>query len=192
MPKAQYLRDNVFSGCSSLTNVDLSNVIFIDSDAFSGCSSLTNVNLSNVTNIGYNAFGNCYNLTSIDLQNIDYISEMAFSACSNLTSIRIPNKIKNDVQGKENSPWGAYNAIIYYKDTEINGDFVIDSGYSLQKYTGSDENVTLPDGVTEIGSRAFYYNANLKNIDLSNVTKIYDYVWQKYMIMHFMAVESQV
>ena len=177
MPKAQYLRDNVFSGCSSLTNVDLSNVIFIDSDAFSGCSSLTNVNLSNVTNIGYDAFYNCYNLTSIDLQNIDYISEMAFSACSNLTSIRIPNKIKNDVQGKENSPWGADNAIIYYKDTEINGDFVIDSGYSLQKYTGSDENVTLPDGVTEIGSRAFYYNANLKNIDLSNVTKIYDYAF---------------
>lgn len=33
-------------------------------------------------------------------------------------------------------------------------DFVIENGV-LTKYNGSNENVVIPDGVTEIGSRAF-------------------------------------
>ena len=39
---------SIFRGCSSLTNIDLSNFnVIVMSSMFNGCSSLTNIDLSN-------------------------------------------------------------------------------------------------------------------------------------------------
>lgn len=54
--------------CTSLTYVSAKNIKIISNDAFSGCSSLSNIELDNVIAI-YNAFYGCSSLDSIKLPN---------------------------------------------------------------------------------------------------------------------------
>ena len=93
----------MFSRCSSLTSLNLSNfnsqnVINMDW-MFAGCSSLTSLNLSkfntqNVTNMVW-MFSGCTSLTNINLstfntQNVTNMNNM-FSWCSSLTNINLSN-----------------------------------------------------------------------------------------------------
>ena len=93
----------MFSRCSSLTSLNLSNfntknvtnMVWM----FSGCSSLSNINLSkfntqNVTNMN-NMFSWCLSLTNINLsnfntQNVTNMNAM-FYKCSSLTNINLSN-----------------------------------------------------------------------------------------------------
>ena len=89
----------MFSGCSNLTNIDLSSFdtknVTNMSHMFYYCCSLTNIDLSsfdtkNVTNMS-DMFNQCYDLTNIDLssfntKNVTDMSSMFYS-CSNLTNI---------------------------------------------------------------------------------------------------------
>ncbi len=68
-----------FNGCTSLTEIDLSNVTYIGAGAFARCTSLTQVDLSNVTYLGSLAFRYCESLKSIgSLKNTTYIKPQAF------------------------------------------------------------------------------------------------------------------
>ena len=85
-----------FSGCSSLTSVNIpSSVTEIRDSTFPGCSSLTSVNIpSSVTKIGKNAFQYCTSLTSINIpSSVTEIGDKAFSNCTSLTSINIPSSV---------------------------------------------------------------------------------------------------
>ncbi len=85
-----------FEGCSSLTSIELPNsVTIIDHEVFSGCSSLTSIELPNsITIIGWGVFSGCSSLTSIELPNsITRIGWDFFSGCSSLTSIKLPNSV---------------------------------------------------------------------------------------------------
>ena len=73
-----------FSGCSSLTSVNIpSSVTEIRDSTFPGCSSLTSVNIpSSVTKIGKNAFQYCTSLTSINIpSSVTEIGDKAFFYC---------------------------------------------------------------------------------------------------------------
>ena len=62
-------------------------------------------------------------------------------------------------------------------DTEQNPDFVISDGV-LTEYTGSDEEVVIPDQVKEIGSKAFENNTLIKKVTIpEGVAKIGDYAF---------------
>ena len=108
--KIQYLLKNIlfnmscmFSGCSSLTSINLSNFnaknVTNMSCMFSGCISLTSINLTNfntqnVTDMS-SMFCECSSLTSINLsnfntQNVTNMSCMFFG-CHSLTSINLSN-----------------------------------------------------------------------------------------------------
>jgi len=93
----------MFYGCSSLTNINLSNFdtnnVTDMRSMFGKCSSLTNINLSNfdtknVTNMCY-MFGKCSSLTNINLSNFDTknVTDMRsmFASCSSLTNINLSN-----------------------------------------------------------------------------------------------------
>ena len=94
---------SMFSGCSSLTSLDLSsfdtsNVTNMNS-MFSSCSSLTSLDLSsfntsNVTNME-SMFSACSSLKSLDLSNFNTskVTEMRymFAGCSSLTSLDLSN-----------------------------------------------------------------------------------------------------
>ena len=94
---------NMFSGCSGLTSINLSNFdtsnVTDMSHMFSGCSGLTSLNLSNfdtskVTNMS-SMFSYCKGLTSLNLSNFNTsrvtIMSAMFSDCSGLTSLNLSN-----------------------------------------------------------------------------------------------------
>lgn len=97
-----------FSGCSSITNIDLSNIEDIKQRTFENCNSLNNViwNTSlntiedssfigcgfekielpeSVTTIGANAFTNNQKLTDVIVSDKTIVDETAFNDCSKLT-----------------------------------------------------------------------------------------------------------
>ena len=87
---------SAFSGCSSLTSINIPNsVTSIGEKAFSDCSSLTSINIpSSVTSIVSHAFYHCSSLTSVNIpSSVTSIEYRAFLGCSSLTSINIPNSV---------------------------------------------------------------------------------------------------
>ena len=97
---------HMFSNCSALTSLNLSNFdtskVTYMSSMFSNCSALTSLNLSNfdtkaVTSMSY-MFENCSALTSLNLSNFDTskVTSMSsmFSNCSALTSVKWPGEGK--------------------------------------------------------------------------------------------------
>ena len=88
--------DYAFRDCKGLTSVTIGNsVTSIGRCAFYGCSGLTSIDISNsVTSIGKYAFYECSSLTSVTIgSGVTSIGENAFNGCSSLTSIDIPNSV---------------------------------------------------------------------------------------------------
>ena len=97
------LRDGLFNGCSSLTQIELpQNLAEIGVEAFANCSALTEIGIpATVTNIGAMAFANCTALTSISLpRNLEAIEDGMFFRCVSLAEVVIPEfvgKIGNGI-----------------------------------------------------------------------------------------------
>lgn len=92
VPTVTTVGDYAFGGCSSLANIDVSNVTSFGVDAFNGCTSLQNVTLSNsLTAIPNEMFYNCSALRNVVIPaSVASIGNAAFYGCSNLYSIEIP------------------------------------------------------------------------------------------------------
>ena len=128
--------NDAFSGCSSLTSVNIpDSVTSIGSNAFYGCSSLSNMTIGNgVTSIGGYAFRDCSSLSNMTIGNgITSIGSGAFQNCSNLASVVIPDSV-----------------------TSIGG-YAFSGCSSLAS-------VTIPDSVTSIGNWAFDCCSNLATV----------------------------
>lgn len=88
--------DNVFTGCTNLTTVDLRNItnniaqvddwytVMYFRQLFKNCSSLTTVKNYNVNWISVDMFRNCSNLQTINLSNIEYILYSGLENCTSL------------------------------------------------------------------------------------------------------------
>ena len=100
---------NMFSGCSSLQTLDMSNFVTNNvtnmNRMFSGCSSLQTLDLSNfvtnnVTNMNW-MFSGCASLQSLDLSNFDTnnVTNMGnmFYNCQSLQSLDVSNFVTNNV-----------------------------------------------------------------------------------------------
>lgn len=131
----------MFNGCSSLTNMDLSNFTFGETtktnSMFLKCSALKSINLGNtIKTIGESAFKDCTGLTSITIpESVTSIEKSAFYNCCFLTSITIPNSVK-----------------------------VI--GNSAFAYCQSAEFVVIGNSVETIGNQAFY---GINNMSLAYI-----------------------
>ena len=78
----------VFSGCSSLKNIVLSNhVMNLGEETFKGCSALTEITIPDgVTSIGKGVFASCTSLQTIVIPaSVTTIAEDAFAGCSEIT-----------------------------------------------------------------------------------------------------------
>ena len=152
--------DNAFWDCTGLTSVTIPNsVTSIERSAFYGCTGLTSVTIPNsVTSIGNSAFYGCTGLTSITIGNsVTGIGNSAFYGCTNLTSI-VVNSGNTKYDSRNNC-----NAII---ETATN------------TLIAGCKNTVIPNSVTRIGERAFYYCTGLTSITIPNsVTSIDDYAF---------------
>ena len=122
--------DNAFDGCTSLTLVNLpENMQKINAGLFTNCSSLTEITLpSALTEIGDNAF-NGTKIVSITIpDSVVKIGESAFEDCTELTAVIISANSTLRVIGKQ--------AFAYCRNLET---------------------ITLPEGLTTIGTGAFYH-----------------------------------
>ena len=133
-------------------------VIEIPNYAFYCCGGLTSVTIPNsVTSIGGWAFSGCSGLTSVTIpSSITSIGTNAFDGCTGLTKVNI-----SDLAAWCNIRFGDYNAnlLSYAHHLYLNGEEVT--------------NLVIPDGITSIGSWAFYGCSGLTSVAIPNsVTSI--------------------
>ena len=162
--------DGAFSGCSSLTSINIpSSVTEIGDWAFKGCTSLTNIDIpSSVTKIGKDTFYKCNSLTSVNIpSSVTEIGEWAFQSCSSLTNINIPSSVTRIGDGAFSGCRSLTSVNIPSSVTSI--------GMSVFSSCSSLTSVNIPSSVTKIGKNVFQYCTSLTSINIpSSVTEIGD------------------
>jgi len=166
--------DYTFNDCKKLTNINISkNVTSIGSCAFQDCDNLTSIEIpESVTYISNGAFRNSKNITSLKIFGDSiYIGGQAFYGCRQLNYVMVPASATYG----ENVFSASYPAEVHItKGTGIMTNFTTHD-YINSPFRNNDELVklTIEDGVTNIGSYAFYSCNNLTNIEIpESVTSI--------------------
>ena len=167
----------LFSYPSASGDVTIPNgVTTIGYDAFSGCNSLTSVIIpDSVTSIGSDAFEDCENLESVTIgADVTSISSYSFRGCCSLTSIEVDSANQEySSDGKMLLSKDKTTLLMYPSAT---GDVTIPNGViEIGDYAFQDcdslTSVTIPDSVTTIGYEAFYYCENLESVTLGKNVK---------------------
>ena len=147
----------------SIKKVKIGNQITtIGHNTFSGCVSLTSINLSNVQEISNGAFGNCTSLSGhLDISKAtltgysDSSDNGAFMGCTGITSVTI-GAIE---------PYNSSKRLAAFKSCTGLTTATILGGTSTGRATFSRcsylRTVYLPDTITEIGNYCFEYCSNL-------------------------------
>ena len=141
---------SAFYGCSSLTDITIpEGVTSIEYRAFYDCSSLTDITIpKSVTSIEERAFVNCRRLTTITIpEGVTEIGDYAFSGCNGLTDITIPKSVTSI--GERAFELCSGKLVV---NCNIPSGFAY---YGGAFYSSSFTNVTIGDGVTNIGRYAF-------------------------------------
>jgi len=90
------LGDDIFSGCSALTDVSVGLVTSLGNNTFKDCISLLNVILPDtMTSMGDNTFDGCLSLEYVSLGLITTISDNTFNGCTALKRFNIPGTVHN-------------------------------------------------------------------------------------------------
>ena len=135
-----------FADNTNLVEVVLSdNVTEIQTGAFHGCRNLETVHSTKgITHIGNVAFSGCRNLRSIALTNIETLGDGAFKNCKSLEQVTFPER-----------PFDTITTAFKGCDKLADTDGFIILRNTLFDYIGNAAHITLPDGVKNVGERAF-------------------------------------
>ena len=172
--------NEAFSGCISLVRINIPNRIkTIKVSAFGGCKSLTSIIIPNsVTTIERSAFQHCKSLTSINIPDgVTNIGDGAFSGCKSLTKITIPSSVVN-MNGNPFLGWNGdlhneSKAFVYERQVLFNIDKT-----TLIAYRSKKTSYNIPNGVTNIGDKAFYGCESLTSIKIpKSVSNIGSYAF---------------
>lgn len=169
-------------------------IVDIGHEAFEGCKSLSDINLPNsVASIGSYAFRNCSSLTEITVPvSVQNLWEGTFKGCKNLRKITIPfvgetrtesistlqfplgylfgcepYENANAVEQKYYEAKGVVTSTIYYIPDSLQSVTVTDCKYlPYGAFYGCTklEEISLPDGLLQVGGYAFYNCRNLTEI----------------------------
>jgi hypothetical protein len=154
-----------FYGCSSLTEIVLpQGLTTLNDSVFGFCESLSRIDLGGVTVIGANAFQRCSSLYALEIgKNVTTIGESAFRGCSSLTELKVDkNVVEIGYCAFEETAWLANQS----------DEFVTLGNGVLLRYNGSATDVTLPPNIRAIAD-AFCDNDTIKSVTVPNgVTKI--------------------
>ncbi len=169
---------SAFYGCTGLTSITIPNsVTSIGESAFYGCRGLTTIIIpDSVTSIGSWAFHSCTGLTKVTIgTGVTTIGNSAFNGCTGLTSITIPDSVISignsaffNCTGLTSISVDSGNSVY---DSRNNCNALIET--ATNTLIQGCNNSTIPDGVTSIGSGAFYGCTGLTNVTIgTGVTTI--------------------
>ena len=142
----------------------------IPSSLFYGNSRITSVVIpEGVTSIGDGAFSDCNNLTSVTLPStLETLGEDVFNRCDNLTSIE--DKSGRFLKTVDGIVYSADGTQIIAVLTSASGEIRIAEGVTEISYglfnVSRITSIVIPEGVTNIGDRAFGWCDNLTSVTL--------------------------
>ena len=145
----EVLADSVFHECDSLISMTLPiQLKRIGDYAFFSCQSLKSITIPNsLTSIGEGAFYFCKNLTSITIpKNVTHIGG-AFFRCNAMANFKV---------AVDNPKY----------DSRHNCNALIESETNKLLYGFASS--VLPEGITQVGDSAFYFNTVIASVDLPN------------------------
>ena len=79
-----------FDNCTEMVTVETT-ALSIGIQAFTGCTSITSVNLPHCTSVGRSAFSGCLNIQSVSMPECTWISPWAFTYNTQLSAVVLPN-----------------------------------------------------------------------------------------------------
>ena len=118
--------DRAFANCTSLKEIDITELRVTGSEVFLGCTALEKVETSDFTSVGKEMFASCKSLKEFDFKG-DYVPDGAFTDCTSLAKFTFAYK-------------GEFRGI---------GENAFVNATELM-------NITLPAGNYTVGNKAFY------------------------------------
>lgn len=154
-----------FSRCKNLAAVAIpKGVSAIDFGTFQDCEGLTSVTLPDgVRSISAFAFKGCRSLTTLKLpESVTGIRNDAFRNCRSLVSVNVPSNV---IQIGKNAFAGTP-----FLDGRPDG-LVVFSGIVYRWKGRCPTEVVIPDGVTRIFDKAFYYRNEIRSVKIPKTVK---------------------
>ena len=186
LEKLTKINSYVFYNCSSLKSINISAITSVGVYAFYNCSSLKTLDISKVITIDSYAFYNCTSIETVDMPYINSIGNYGFYGCKGLKYLRMPvsymvksSTVFEGCESIEKMVFAVGTGVMpEYNDRY---DYLISSYQKYQPWTKSRKELTeivFEEGITNVGSFAFYDCCELKNVVLSKeITKIGSYAF---------------
>ena len=162
-----------FQNCTSLTEINISNVSKLDDYAFSGCKKLKDITYSdtNLTSIGNYAFRSCESIESFTIPaKLTKLGTYVFDGCKSLSSVTFAEGFK--LTKLDNY---LFNNCVSLTSIEIPSS-VTTLGNSVFAKTGITKFIA-PEKLKTLGTYDFDGCVSLKTVDLSNsaITSLSNY-----------------
>ena len=172
--KTTSIGNGAFAGNKVINTVKIpQNVEFIGDGAFENCINLCTITLPDgLLSIGDRAFAGCKGLEGTSENHpfselltlpdsLIMLGDEAFSGCSSLYKVFIPANLL-----KSNNNWGTgtFSDCSFLKSVSFGGGGYIPND-TFANCTGLDS-ISIPEGITSIGSRVFYNCTNLTAVVL--------------------------
>jgi len=190
-----------FSNCGSLASVTLpKGIASISESAFADCHSLTSVTIpDSVTLIGNGAFARCDGLTSVTIPaSVAGIGDYAFDGCAKLTDVyyggtaaqweTVEIGIRNDPlrsanihfnDGEDEWRYDEATKTLYITGSGPMKNYGDPNDRPWSQYTEEIQSVIIENGITSIGSTAFYFCTSLTSATIpDSVTSVEQYAFR--------------